>query len=782
MKEREVHGLIPQPVRNRALIAVRQFENETRLACAPERRIKPIVTALPRIKPHRLAFTPDSKWLVVCFTTKVYVLSVSSGKCVQVLVPPKTYINTAAISPDGGRIATGDHRGMISLWDVHTGDQLWSIKGHERRGIKKVAFTPDNDKVLSITLGRESEIRVWDSHSGQLICEAGTWVRDFAIAPDSQTVIIVEGRFIRELDLHSGRYMREYACDAELESLALGSDGQRAVVLEGGRNEKFWVVDLPSGKTEVLDTGIHHESFALHPGGEMLIAPETDYDNRYHAKSRVCFWDLRTGARMADDGNEFRFPAAFSPDGQLMAALQGDALVFWELLSDSSVSVWRRDPVWQGQWEPALSLNGKWMATHGPGEGINLWDLQTGRVRSKLNRKLSKADVVAISPAGDTFAMTYWKGPIKVWNLASERLLHSWQAEKSSFSQPIAYHPNGRVIAYAGEGQITLRELGTGKVLQVLDTQRRTSKNLAFSRDGRSLVSEAYGHIYWWDVNTGRCILRPNQFKDYSQVGGRKIGKITAQLINPNDLTCIIAENHSVGDYDYEKREQGYAYLIHKLDLTTGRYIGQFEGDHNPASIIAPDPEWNTVVSGTGSGGFRKWDLRTGERLLDFSDCLGEGYEEEITFLQVSSDEKHLIACNKGGILNFWDYQSGELLATGYNLSEGHLWTTPPDEFAPNGWLFTDRPDLVSLLETNRDDGEKPEYVFEGDKRFDDYLQIYNDGEMVMARLNDLDRYRQMLQVRLGNKAAMEDHLLAKGKAEQRYLPYPKPEGDYRSN
>ena len=96
-----------------------------------------------------------------------------------------------------------------------------------------------------------------------------------------------------------------------------------------------------------------------------------------------------------------------------------------------------------------------------------------------------------------------------------------------------------------------------------------------------------------------------------------------------------------------------------------------------------------------------------------------------------------------------------------------------PDEFAPNGWLYTDRPDLVSLLETDKADGEKPEYLFEGDKRFDDYLRIYNDGEMVMTRLNDWKRYQQLLQVRLGNKVAMEDHLLARGKKEQYYLSEP---------
>ena len=60
-----------------------------------------------------------------------------------------------------------------------------------------------------------------------------------------------------------------------------------------------------------------------------------------------------------------------------------------------------------------------------------------------------------------------------------------------------------------------------------------------------------------------------------------------------------------------------------------------------------------------------------------------------------------------------------------------------------------------------------------GINAFDDYLRIFNDSEMVMTRLNDWDRYQQLLQIRLGNKAAMDDHLLAKGAMEQHFLPEP---------
>jgi hypothetical protein len=117
------------------------------------------------------------------------------------------------------------------------------------------------------------------------------------------------------------------------------------------------------------------------------------------------------------------------------------------------------------------------------------------------------------------------------------------------------------------------------------------------------------------------------------------------------------------------------------------------------------------------------------------------------------------------------------LLATSYALDEGFLWTTPPDDFAKDGWLYTDRPDLVSLAAIDPLDGHF-DYLEENDKRFSDYLQIYNDGEMVMTRIHAWERYQELINLRVGHKTEMDSKLIeARIKRELHLLQEPSDEG-----
>jgi hypothetical protein len=109
-------------------------------------------------------------------------------------------------------------------------------------------------------------------------------------------------------------------------------------------------------------------------------------------------------------------------------------------------------------------------------------------------------------------------------------------------------------------------------------------------------------------------------------------------------------------------------------------------------------------------------------------------------------DDRRVLLGDNDSKVRFLDRVSGELLGTLHYSDDAFLWTTPPDAAAgaPSGWLWTDRPELVHLVECNQEGGEDRRAVVPNDQRFRDYMLAYNRQDMVMARISDPQRYKEL--------------------------------------
>jgi WD40 repeat protein len=70
-------------------------------------------------------------------------------------------------SPDGKRLASSDGGG-VKVWDVQTGEEIFTIKGHKGE-VSSVAFSPDGKRLASANNlpGQQGEVKVWDTQTGQ---------------------------------------------------------------------------------------------------------------------------------------------------------------------------------------------------------------------------------------------------------------------------------------------------------------------------------------------------------------------------------------------------------------------------------------------------------------------------------------------------------------------------------------------------------------------------------------------------------------------------------------
>lgn len=69
-----------------------------------------------------------------------------------------------AWSHDDRLLYTGNVRGVISAWDISTGQELWSTRGHPST-VRSISLHPDGRRLASG--GNDRVVRIWDAASGQ---------------------------------------------------------------------------------------------------------------------------------------------------------------------------------------------------------------------------------------------------------------------------------------------------------------------------------------------------------------------------------------------------------------------------------------------------------------------------------------------------------------------------------------------------------------------------------------------------------------------------------------
>ncbi|MET7697022.1 WD40 repeat domain-containing protein [Streptomyces sp. NPDC005485] len=189
---------------------------------------------------------------------------------------------------------------------------------------------------------------------------------------------------------------------------------------------------------------------------------------------------------------------AFSPDGSLLAVACHD------------VSLW--DPVTRRQVGPpltghqgsvstlAFSPNGRLIATTGADGAIWLWDTETRqRLGGPLTAHQHTVTTLVFSPDGSLLASSDSAETGTVW------YTDTWNAAVTTpRTCTMAFSPNSEFLAIgAPDGAVQLRRLSAVEVEVTIRAGRTSLQALAFSPDGRLLVTAVDDHaLRIWDTTS----------------------------------------------------------------------------------------------------------------------------------------------------------------------------------------------------------------------------------------------------------------------------------------
>jgi WD40 repeat protein len=460
-----------------------------------------------------------------------------------------------------------------------------------------------------LTAGSDRKLRFWDVAAGKQVRSVqlqGTprlgW--GVTLSPDGKTLATIDqGKFIF-WEVASGKQIKTIPLPVKEDVAFLYFSPDGATLAAGTWNPAVYLYEWKTGKERRLQlparTVGRDSTFHGHfsPDSKRFVAGGG-------SQGTLSVFRLDTGRevhRLKCDA----YTSAVSPDGKRLAvsSMRNDrgesetVLRMFDLASGNEVSQFP-----QGMQEPLYTLkfspDGKALAC-GFSDKSRILDLATGRVRFHLPDRPISLD---FTPDGKTLVGSTGKR-LRFWDANSGKEFHDRPGE-FGWNPDLAVGPDGRLTASADwmAQQVSLWDTTSGKLLRLLPVkgEGRYVRNLAFSRDGKTLVAcQGYGGLLqFWDVPSGRE-RRPVQLRDPARPGNDQLyfyqlhpsadGKHVAALdrvFGAGETTRVALWNASTGA------------IVSQHSLPAGVRQGTWSADGEMVAVPLPEGlTWMDVRSG----------------------------------------------------------------------------------------------------------------------------------------------------------------------------------------
>lgn len=509
-----------------------------------------------------------------------------------------------AFSSDG-RLIAGDFRnadgtGETRVWDSGTCVEKYRFSSSPSVfSSVGIAFSPDSKRLLTCGGDGDVSVRLWDMSNG------------------SEVLRITDGRVINVA----------FSPDGKL--LACGRGDGKVGIYRADSAEKLGELSGHRG----LVLGV-----AFSPDGTCLASAGRDGTARIWDAALLTEVENITGLRDARCLD-------YSPDGTRLAIGTWYGFVKIYDLTERGACVRTADSTPQVKTfsrtanipQLAWSPDGQRLAVVIWGNGLELWDAQTGQQQRVLNGDHARA---CFSPDGRQLATAGYDRFLRIWDVTA--------TPQPSVSMP---HPTGALIsgivfckdpqqaAFAAGGRSAYRTSLRDYTLRIVDVSaRQVLKELrghtswltgvAMSPDGRRIVtSSADKTLRIWDVNASESIQTLSGHLD------------AVTCVATSDIGSLIASGSNDKSIRIWNGDDG-----HELRV--------LQGHSDEVRAIAFQPGGQVLASGDAAGTIRIWDLATGNLLADW-----RGHTSGVKSIEFSSPAVFGSCCGDSQI-QLWDIGS----------------------------------------------------------------------------------------------------------------------------
>jgi WD40 repeat protein len=490
-----------------------------------------------------LALSPDGKILArgQNWDGKVELCDTPGGKVLRTLEGSQG-IHSLAFAPDGRTLAVADAGRAVTLWDIGAGKKIRQTGEHGGRP-RSLAFAPGG-KVLACASGRACYL--WDADTGKELARLQghqSVVRCLAFSADGKRLALAGGDgALRVWDLAAGKPLHPAFAEPTGEvSVALVGAGERLAVWHTLETEPWERLREKSSRRECVlhiwsdFRGQRAPHLVVGPvvgGAPLAVSPDGRLSALPGEEGLVRLVENASGKEVRRFGIRGKlhsaWPAEFSPDGKLLVVYSNETkkagaggflqphIRLWDVAAGTVVQ--ELDEAFRLEGPPVcFSPCGQLLAVWESGgrrPTISLWDVATGKPAPRFKGKRIPASWFTFTSDGRFLIVgREWfvlfdpaeKGPRDQGVLVCELLTGKTVLRLEHLRGAVcgAASPDGRLLALGGEdGRVGLFDLDTGKLLRRLEGHRGAIRSLAFTPDGKALVSgSADTTALVWDVS-----------------------------------------------------------------------------------------------------------------------------------------------------------------------------------------------------------------------------------------------------------------------------------------
>jgi WD40 repeat protein len=547
-----------------------------------------------------MTFSPDGRTVATPSGSSVKIRDAVTGQTLRTLNGHKGNVNAIAYSPDGRWLASCSDDATVRLWNVRDGSCAPPLTGHTAE-VADLAFFPDGRTLASVS--RMGVVRLWEISGGRPLESFSRRVVgdvSIAISPDGSRIALTGRKF--SLPPVSGILVLEARTGREL-SWYSGHGGE-----------------VRSG--------------TFSPDGKLLASAGDD--------NMVRLWDVATGKEVKNYRTRGRWNtrAVFSPDGRTLAASgYDDTVEVWDVSQDQDVLT-RRGIFPRGIYCALDADAGRLAAYAFSSFGLAVFDTRTGQrlVRFQgFDRPepygSSVSPLVAFSPDGGQVAAGLSDGRVRIWDAKTGALLQNFNGIPDEGVNAVAYSSDSKWLAAAGGNRVCVWEVPSGRAVATLTGDLTGVNGLAFSPDGRQLLTgDQQCKLLLWDVETGRVV------RTHSKPGS--FGRCRV-LFSPDGRQFAAV---TYGDF------------ITVFDADSGKERFTLNGHSGDVFQIAMSPDGKRLASAADDGTVRVWNLSTGRELLRLDASLRvPNAAGPPGILAFSRDGRTLTAVGTDGTMFVWD-------------------------------------------------------------------------------------------------------------------------------